>query len=165
MSEHVDRTHATVHDAHAHGHAEAEPDNTNVAMLGFLVAITTAVLVVTVWGLDIYFKRETEDLKQSRLWSVENPDKTQLRAREQEWLTGFGVVDAEREVYRVPIDRAMNLLVREVKARQEAAEPQRIGPPPAPAPAPGTAPAAPGTAPAPTPGAPTAPAPGGTTQP
>lgn len=138
-------------------HAQAEPDRTNVALLGSLVAITAAVLVVTVWGLDVYFTRQTEALRYEKVLSVPNPELIQLRQQEQTWLTSYAVVDREKGVYSIPVDQAMKLFVQEASARAQAGEPQRVGPPVAP---PGAAPApADGAAPAPADGAAPAPAP------
>jgi hypothetical protein len=148
----------STHEAHAgEHHAEAEPDSTNVAMLGFIVAVTAAVLVVTVWGLDVYFTRETEALKFQKIYSVGNPDLDALRGKEKAWLEGYGVVDREKGLYSIPIDQGMKVFAREAEARAQAGEPQRIGPevpPPGAVPAPGATPVpAPTGGVQPTPGA------------
>lgn len=41
----------------------------------------------------------------------------QVNADAQRMLTQYGVVDAQQGVYRIPIDRAMDLVVQEAEAR------------------------------------------------
>lgn len=112
-------------------------------------------LVVALWQ---YFDAVTQRAVVAQDLSQIPPALPELRARDRQLLSHYEVVDAARGRFRVPIDRAMELL---------AADPTLIAPigvatPPegtAPAPAPSTAPSTAPESGAPAPAAPQAPAP------
>ena len=91
-----------------------------------LIAVTLVVLAVT-WEMGVAFKKaeQAEDPPPSplaesradtippgpRLQSTPPRDMNELRAQEREALTTYGWVDPATGVARIPIDRAMSLLV------------------------------------------------------
>ena len=91
-----------------------------------LVVVTAVVLAVT-WQMSTVFKKaeEAEDPPPSplaesrvdpippgpRLQSTPPRDMEELRAREREALTTYGWADPAAGVARIPIDRAMSILV------------------------------------------------------
>lgn len=117
-------------------------------------------LVVALWQ---YFDAVTQRAVVAQDLSQIPPALPELRARDRQLLSHYEVVDAARGRFRVPIDRAMELLAADptlIAPIGGATPPASAAPAPAAAPESGApAPAAP-QAPAPAAPAPAAPAPG-----
>jgi hypothetical protein len=98
-------------------------------IVGFAVglAVFTLVVLAVMWWMSGFFKREEEakDTPPSplveargdpippgpRLRAAPPRDLADLRARDDEMLTTYGWVDKSRGVARIPVDRAMSILV------------------------------------------------------
>jgi len=92
-----------------------------VGVIGTLVVILI-VLVLQV----LYYRTEASEL-QSKVYSQPPHALLQLRAEQQERLRSYRWVDKGSGVLAIPIERAMELVVREEseRARQERAQPER----------------------------------------
>lgn len=89
---------------------EEQPHSGRLAAWGIGLLI---VLIVTVEGL-VSFYHYTVDAKvlEMQLAPV-SPALTKLRAEEQERLTTYGWADKDKQLARIPIQRAMQLVVQE----------------------------------------------------
>ncbi len=144
MSDATHAAHEGGHDAHAF-HVEAEPDRSNARGLVFFVAALTAFHFGALVSLWVFFVREAETIVQAQNLGKTSKELSSLRKSEQTALTTYGVVDAKAGVYRVPIEKGIELYLADVKAAGSG--PVRVAAPAAPPPAP----EAPAPAPAPAP--------------
>jgi hypothetical protein len=93
--------------------------------VGLLVA--TLIILALMWAMGDWFKRAEEARDRAppplpearedpippgpRLQTTPPRDMDELRAQDQQALTTYGWVDKERGVARIPVDRAMSILV------------------------------------------------------
>jgi hypothetical protein len=118
--------------------AHHETSDVNIrAIFGFGIGLTIASLIIAagVWGLFQYFNTrearpvftvyplavdQTSVPPEPRLQINPRQDMSDLRAREDQVLTSYGWVDKNAGTVRIPIERAMQLVVeRGLPARQE----------------------------------------------
>lgn len=104
------------HDEHAHikpgaGGDDYEEDLTGSTpgVIAAYVAFLALVFFVTVGGLYMYFRWETERELERKIYSVEPSELNELREQEEQVLT--------RPKDGMAIDQAIKALVKEVKAR------------------------------------------------
>jgi len=106
---------------------DAELDVRSILGFGLALAGVTLVVLALMWGMGIAFKKAEEagDRPPSplaearvdpippgpRLQSTPPRDMDELRAQDREALTTYGWVDQAGGVARIPIDRAMSILV------------------------------------------------------
>jgi hypothetical protein len=140
---------AELHPPHGSAMPQGPTDNVDVhheesdvnirAIFGFGAALIVVAIVVhlAIWGLFRFFdSRANEQVTavyplavgqqdrrpEPRLQEHPREDLAALREREEQALTTYGVVDRNGGVYRIPIDRAIELtLQRGLPARQETA--------------------------------------------
>jgi hypothetical protein len=93
--------------------ASYEKRDVNIFMVIGLSVILVALLIVILIFLIDYFVETKEQMIYEAQLQPESVDLKSLLDAEQEELTSFKILDAERGVYRIPIDRAMELLVKE----------------------------------------------------
>jgi hypothetical protein len=87
----------------------------------FLVAGgVVVVIVIVVIVLNEFFIISKEEIIRRQVLAPESVALRELRAQEEELLGSYGVVDSEKGVYRVPIERAMRLLAEEAYQNREA---------------------------------------------
>jgi hypothetical protein len=93
-------------------HAAVEPDNGPAGLMIVLLSLTTIVL----FGVGYAVKESLQVFlvgQQVKVdLSVPNPELTELQAKSQADLSGFAQVDAAKGFYKIPVDRAMDALVR-----------------------------------------------------
>jgi hypothetical protein len=100
----------------SHGYPE---DTHNLQIVIWTGMFTVVVIVMVIW-LRSYFVDVQLEYVQKMVLSVENPKLQELQALEEEELTTYGWVDEEVGRIRIPIDRAMELVVSEADtARSE----------------------------------------------
>ncbi|HWR83689.1 MAG TPA: hypothetical protein VN285_10320 [Candidatus Deferrimicrobium sp.] len=90
---------------------ESRDVNATKIILGGIGII--AVIVVIVVLLAEYFVVVKEEQTYEAVLKPESSALRDLRAREDEMLTSYGVVDSAAGVYRIPVSRAMELLADE----------------------------------------------------
>ena len=120
-------------DPHQSNQPHAEPPYDSEldlkSIVGFLIGLTGVTLIVLalMWGMGSVFKKaeEAKDKPPSpmaeamidpippgpRLQSAPPRDMDELRAQDREALTTYGWVDPASGVARIPIDRAMSVIV------------------------------------------------------
>jgi hypothetical protein len=80
-----------------------------IAIAVVIVAVLTVIIIV----LNDYFIAEKEEMIFNVVLKPESSEIRDLRAHETEVLTTYKLIDPVRGVYRIPIDRAMQLLAEE----------------------------------------------------
>ncbi len=79
------------------------------------------VIVVVVIFMISYFTATREEIVYEEVLKPESAALRELRAREEEELNSYAVLDAKKGVYRIPIQRAMELMAEEAyQARLKA---------------------------------------------
>jgi hypothetical protein len=117
-----------------------EPDTPPTSRIFILMGLLTVVVILVVVGLWQAFTVMVRDRTYERELSLKDRQLEEIQAQGRERLTTYAVIDAEKGVYQVPIERAMRKLL---------AHPELIARPPLagspstmPASAPATKPAA-----------------------
>jgi hypothetical protein len=107
-------------------HAEEKP-NSNLAELGFDrsepripgILLTTVgiigVLVATGVGVQFYYEKFRERVIEERQLAPVSQDLLDLRAKEDKELGSYGYADKATGVVRVPVSRAIELVISESK--------------------------------------------------
>lgn len=110
---------------------EQEPNTSATAVVGLVFAILLFVVVVV---LQAYFYRAEEAENVRKAVAVAPEELSQLRVQQQERLHSYKIMDPQKGVIAIPIDRAMKLFVRDGgKAPWPEVQPPAV---PAPSPSP-----------------------------
>jgi hypothetical protein len=109
------------HDANHHGgptgDAGVEPDYTPSRGIGLFLAATVLFLVATFYGVTAFFDMQAAVITNSA--AVNKAALEQIEARDKAKLSEYSQVSKEHGAYRIPIDRAKELV---------ATQPQLLGP-------------------------------------
>jgi len=90
-----------------------EKRDVNIFMvIGLSVLLITLLIIILVLLTDYFVESKEQMIYEAQL-QPDSVDLKNLLASEQEELTSFKILDTERGIYRIPIDRAMELLVKE----------------------------------------------------
>jgi hypothetical protein len=90
-----------------------EKRDVNIVMVIGLSVFLIAVLVVILVFLMDYFVETKEQMVYEAQLQPESVDLKTLQAADEKELTSYEVLDAEKGIYRIPVERAMQLLARE----------------------------------------------------
>lgn len=93
---------------------DADEPNTQ-GIVVFLIA-TVVLLVAVVGAVTYYYKFVHDEAEYSQILSRPSQQLADLRARDNWNLTHYGYLDKAKGQVRLPIDRAMELLVNEAAA-------------------------------------------------
>ncbi|MFQ6604630.1 MAG: hypothetical protein ACE5D8_03645 [Fidelibacterota bacterium] len=86
----------------------------NVRFIGCLLLGFLIVLGITLVFVDSYYTKATE----AAIYSVNVPvseKRIALDAKEEQMLNSYELIDAEKGIYRIPIDRAMALTAQNTR--------------------------------------------------
>lgn len=137
MSSHDQQHDAQQHGGHQQGSAAGQryqPDNTSIRAITIFIAILTGAVIVVmivirllIAGFDAVreeapppaFETQAELPPPPRLQEKPAVDLEDLREREQRRLHEYGWIDREKGVVRLPIERAMELMVERETDRGE----------------------------------------------
>ncbi|MGF1669861.1 MAG: transposase [Balneolaceae bacterium] len=90
-------------------------DNLNIKRLTFWTVFGTFLVLIMIIGLlKVYDFTITTTQKNVAAESIFY-DISELKERDNETLNSFGVVDPEEGIYRIPIDSAISLMVKEIE--------------------------------------------------
>jgi len=92
------------------GYDRHDPNTRFIAMLGGLLVI---VLIAAVFGVQYYYDRVREQQVYVQVLEPQSEMLLDLRARENQELLTYQYLDRDAGTVRVPIERAMELLVEE----------------------------------------------------
>lgn len=90
-----------------------EKRDVNLAKVLIYGLLGIAVLVVIVFFVLDYFTAASEEAIYEAQLKPESVALRELRAREDEELNSYAVLDAQKGIYRIPIGRAMELIAEE----------------------------------------------------
>ena len=90
---------------------EKKDINLNKIFLTGVIAVVTVIIII-VFILD-YFTAVKEELVYKQVLQPASAQLRELRARENEELNSYKLLDPRKGIYRVPIDRAMELIADE----------------------------------------------------
>ena len=94
-----------------------EKRDVNIFMvIGLSVLLITLLIIILVLLTDYFVESKEQMIYEAQL-QPDSVDLKSLLASEQEELTSFKILDTERGIYRIPIDRAMELLVKEASSK------------------------------------------------
>ncbi len=100
-----------------------EQSDINVGKIVGLGVGIVIFLIVSFTLLNSFFIKSKDDLVYEQVLKPGNPKLAALRKQNDEILHSYGIVDSTKGVYRIPIDRAMQLVAEEsFQQRIEKAE-------------------------------------------
>jgi hypothetical protein len=106
MSDHH-AEHEVHHGEHPFAYDRREP---NYKVLIPFVAVCVVLFLIIVFGVSEYYEIFREQLVEERVLLPQSPELLAVRAMEKKNLTTYGVVDKDKGVVRIPIERAMELV-------------------------------------------------------
>jgi hypothetical protein len=90
-----------------------EKRDVNIFMvIGLAVLLVSLLIVILVFLIDYFVDSKEQMIYEAHL-QPDSGDLKSLLASERKELTSFKILDTERGIYQIPIDRAMDLLVKE----------------------------------------------------
>ena len=104
-------------DQNAAGNAGYERSDVNLKWVIIFAFATVAVLVSFLVILNDFFAVEKEQIISEQVLSKDNPLLLEIRQRDQEILTGYRVIDAEKGIYGIPVKQAMQIIISEKSAQ------------------------------------------------
>lgn len=90
-----------------------EKSDVNLAMITGAGIVTIVIIVALLIFVNEYFIYFKEQVVQETVLAPQAVEIRDLRAKEAQALHSYKVLDAENGVYRIPIDRAMELMAQE----------------------------------------------------
>ncbi len=93
--------------------AGVEPDRLDMGLLAKTVGLTSAALIVVAVVLTFWFRVWVDAEREVKAASAIYPEMIENRLEAQRLLESYGVVDAESDTYRIPVDRAVQLMLEE----------------------------------------------------
>ena len=90
-----------------------EKRDINIFMVIGLSVLSVVLLIVILVFLIDYFVESKEQMIYEAQLQPESADLNSILVTEEEVLTSYKVLDIERGVYQIPVNRAMELLVKE----------------------------------------------------
>jgi len=90
-----------------------EKKDANLKFIFGVTIVGVILIVASVAFLSEYFQYTKDAIIYEVVLSPESKKLRDLRAREDEILNSYGVIDANKGTYRIPIDRAMELVANE----------------------------------------------------
>jgi hypothetical protein len=105
---------------HSHGGPGYDQKDVSVRAVMWISAVTVGIIVLSVLFVDQYVTMQSEEAKYELRLKPENPQLLELRAHEQTELAAVKVIDTVKGIYQIPIDRAMQLVAEQYKAKQVA---------------------------------------------
>lgn len=107
--------------------AEFDRTEPNVKFIALFGAATLAILAAVILGIQFYFDRALERELYNKVLSQQSAALKELRAREEEALNSYRFIDREKGTVRIPVSRAMELLLEE-SAQGRLKYPQKPAP-------------------------------------
>lgn len=101
------------HDKKAHGSDGYEKRDVSIRNLVLITVICVIVVVVSMIWVKSFFTQVTEETVYQMVLKPGSLTLQELRAREDEALNKYRIIDLGKGVYQIPIDSAMAILARE----------------------------------------------------
>ena len=103
----------TSHNSVDNGSAGYEKKDINVFWIVMITVVVVGVIIVSGIVLNEYYISTKEAIIHETVLSTESAPRRDLRASEEEVLGSYKVLDQATGKYRIPIDRAMQLIANE----------------------------------------------------
>lgn len=94
------------------GYDRHDPNAPFIVLLG---VGTIVFLIAAVFGVQYYYDRVYDQQVYIKVMEPESEALQELRARENEQLHSYQYIDREKGTVRIPVERAMELLVEEAQ--------------------------------------------------
>jgi hypothetical protein len=101
------------------GRAGYDTHDANLKPIIAIGVVSIVLLVVILIFIDLIFISTKEKLVEEMVLSPQSLALRELRAKEDEALNSYRVLDAEKGVYRIPIERAVELIAAEAYRNQQ----------------------------------------------
>jgi hypothetical protein len=96
-----------------HGNPGYEKRDVNIKKLVLWGIVGAVIVVISLVALTEYFLITKEDYYYRAVEQPRSQELMELRERETEELNSYELLDEEKGIYRIPIKRAMELIVEE----------------------------------------------------
>jgi len=90
-----------------------EKSDTNVSKIAVAILIPVFLIVLCLVGLDQWLKIESEKVYYNQVLNVQDDQYNTLARKASLQLKQYKVLDPKKDIVRIPIQRAMTLLVQE----------------------------------------------------
>ena len=100
-----------------HHNSGYEKSDVHVPSVLVVVVLSAIAIIASLVVVDQYFVYSTERAYYERVLAVQSEELREMRAQESGQLNSYGVVDAKKGVYRLPIERAMKIVNMEGQGR------------------------------------------------
>ena len=90
-----------------------EKKDVNIKAIVLTGVFTVVFIVVALVLLNEYFIAEKESLIEEVVLKPESVQLSDLRAVEEETLTTYKLIDSTKNIYRIPIEQAMEIISRQ----------------------------------------------------
>lgn len=87
-----------------------------------VILITVVLICILIFLSREYFIKTTEEIVYENILKPESKKLLETRAYEAEMLTRFTIVDSEKNIYRIPVENAKEILVMEYHNRPWASK-------------------------------------------
>jgi len=91
-------------------------------LIATIIVVSTVVLVIMLGGLRSWFFQVRNEIVVDRVLTVPITDIAARTAREDSVLASYGWVDPEKGIVHIPIEKAMELVVRETRTGTSGGE-------------------------------------------
>ena len=95
-----------------------EKSDTRGSRVFFGLILAVVLLVLIIVGLNIFYNMTEDEIVYENVLSQKNPRLQELRAEETKKLTSYAWVDSSKGIVRIPVDRAMELMVNEAYTKR-----------------------------------------------
>ena len=102
----------------AHSEMGYEKKDVNVSKIVGYALVSIIILIAILVFLNEFFIFQVEGIKMERD-SVVSTELRDLSAAEEETLNSYKVLNAEKNIYQIPIDRAMKMIADEAYDKQK----------------------------------------------
>ncbi len=88
-----------------------EKSDVNVKVMGIVATLLVILIAGFVILLDDYFVYNVEKVELRE--ALPNPQLLEIQKAEEAELNGYGIIDKEKGLYKIPIDQAMKAVISE----------------------------------------------------
>src|SRR3712207_3231007 len=100
----------------------AQPDEIDSGKLAFIGIVSVICVIGIALLVQVLYYKKTSELNQTYNIEHQNRALSKYVTEQREKLTGYRWVDKQAQVASIPIEQAMELVVRDIRARRQPAE-------------------------------------------
>jgi len=110
----------TEHIGVEHGGVDYERRDANAKKIFLATFVFAAIVIGLIVWLNEYFIQTREEIFATAVFQPESIPLRDLRAKEDEVLNSYRIIDGAKDIYQIPVSRAMELIVEEAYQAQKA---------------------------------------------